>query len=480
MKRFRVALLFAVILTIAAVSMAAAQDPAYNTPFITSVTYQNVGTQQTNVQFDFYNEKSGTPITVVKPLPAGAGSSLFMGSVSSIPTNFSGSAVVSSSEPIVATLVQIPQSTTVKNRPLSNGFSSATSNVLIATVLKNKFNTHTKFSIQNADTSAIDITVKIYNADNPSDPPITLTETNIPVGAAKIYDLGSMAQLGTSFNGSATVTAVKTGTSTSANIVGSALELSVSGTAAKAFEGVAGGAKTVYMASALCDFAAGQNTAYAVQNIGTADTTVTVTYSNGNSEQALIKPGTKHSFQGCGAGNTSGFKGSATITSDTSDIVVIGKVYGAGLSTAFLGESSGSAKLALPYVRWTADANYGAGKLRQRTFIAIQNVGTSPVSGVVVKYLNKNGEVVGTHNLADIPAGEKANSTAKLATVASGHSQSELDEFGTPDANPGGGFGGAVVVEGPTGSQLVAVARVQTKLSDGSVVGEDYNGMPIQ
>ncbi|RME42306.1 MAG: hypothetical protein D6791_18080 [Chloroflexi bacterium] len=466
------------LLVLASIGLASAQNPAYQTPFITAITYQNVSSSTANVTFNFYAEGSGTPITITPdPLPAGAGAYLYVGGLAQIPSNFSGAAVLSADQPVVATLVQIPQSTTVKNRPLSNGFSSASSQVLIATVLKNKFNTTTKFSVQNAHSGPIDIKVQFFNADNPAAPPIELTATNIPSGSAKSYDLGQISELGSVFNGSAIVTATAAGTSTPANIVASALELSTTGVEAKAFEGVNGGAKTVYMPSALCNAFGGQTSYYAVQNTSsTQSTNVTVTYSNGNTDNASIGPGKKASFSGCNV-NSANFSGSATITSDTTDIVVIGKVAGAGVSSAFLGETSGASKLALPYVRWS-ETGYDNGT-RQRTFIAIQNVGSGTVNNIQVKYLNKNGEVVGIHTISSLAPGAKANSWATQATLQAGHTQNELNEFGTPEGNPGGGYGGAVIVEGPSGSQLAAVARVASKVGS-SLVAEDYNGIPVQ
>ena len=489
MKSLKVFLVMSLLLLLTA-GLASAQNPAYETSFITSVTYQNVSNATANVTFNFYAEGSSTPIQVQQTLPANAGASLFIGSLAQIPTNFSGSAVLSSDQPIVATLVQIPQSTTVKNRPLSNGFSSASSNVLVATVLKNKFNTTTKFSVQNASSGAIDITVTFYDADNTSNAPIPVSASNIPAGGSKTFDLGMMTQLPSTFNGSATVTAVAAGTSTPANIVASALELATNGTAARAFEGVNGGATTVYMPSALCNFA-NATSVYAVQNAGTTSTSVTVAYSSGLNDTRTIGAGQKESFSACVKKdgttlNANNFSGAATVTSAgvgggaAQNIVVIGKVGGGGRSTAFLGETSGSEKLALPYVRWTSDANFNAGTAsRQRTSIAIQNIGGSTVNSVVVEYRNKNGEIVGTHTIASIAAGQKGNSNATNATLANGHTQIELDEFGNPESNPGGGFGGAVIIRGPSGSQLVATARVASKLGS-TTLAEDYNGIPIQ
>ena len=492
------------LMIVTSISLVSAQLPAYQTTYVTSITYQNLAAAAAQVQFDFFAENTATKATtgdVIRTVGAGSGSSLFVGGLSgdqSLPPGFLGSGVMSSNQPVVATLVQIPNnSTTVRNRPLSNGFSSATSSVLLATVLKNTFNTTSKFVIQNADSGAIDITVKIFNADNPSAAPTEIKVNNIPTGAAKYFDMGKTTDVpisAASFNGSATVTAVKTGTTTPANIVGSVLELSVNGPAVKAFEGVTGGGTTVFMATALCDaFKPEQRTAYAVQNTDTAATAnVSVNYSNGVVETAQIGPGAKKSFNACTApGFVRGFTGAATITSTGANIVVIGKAFiqgpnpnqlqnPAGFETAFLGESAGVAKLALPYVRYTSDANFACPtntNCPQRTNIAIQNIGTAAVNNVQVKYLNAVGTVVGTHTITSIAAGAKANSKS----VDAG-SSNELVEFGTPAGNPSGiGFGGAVLIEvpGDANAKLIAIGRVSSTVS-GSLVAEDYNAIPVQ
>ncbi len=475
MRRVKISFLLAVLLVLVSVAIVLGQ--AYTTSFITSITYQNVGTSDATVTFNFYNEASGTPITVNRTLPAGAGSSLYVGGLTgseALPSGFQGSAVMSSDQPLVATLVQIPQSSTVKNRPLSNGFSSGASQVLIASVLKNQFNTNTRFSVQNVDSTNIDITVEFYPVGSTT--PIIVTANNIPPGAAKYFDAGTLSQLGSSFNGSAIVKAVQSGSSTPANIVASAMELQIADVGARAFEGITGGSTKVYMPTALCNYY-GTTTFYAVQNVDNTNTAnVTVKYSNGATDSASISPGGKKSFNTCNV-TSPGFSGAATIESTGANIVAIGKVGGSGRYTAFLGETSGASKLALPYVRWTSDANYNAGK-RQRAFIAIQNISGTTVNNVQVKYMNKNGEVVGIHTISSIADGAKANSKAIDATPQPGHNSSELEEFGTPDANPGGGFGGSAVVEGPTGSKLVAVVRISSKVGSG-IVAEDYNGIPL-
>lgn len=460
-----------------------AQGSAYNTNFITSITYQNVGTATANITFTFY-PTSGSPISFNKTLAANAGASLNVGQASEL-SGFSGqgSAVISSDQPIVATIVQIPQSTSVRNRPLSNGFGSndGSNNVLIATVLKNTFNQTTKFSIQNADSTSINATLRFFPVGSAT--PIYTETFSLNVGTARFFDAGTISQLGSSFNGSATIQA-------SGKVVATAIEASTNSPKVSAFEGVAQGSNTIYMPSALCNFGTTQQqrTAYAVQNTSTSNpVTVTVTYKDLNNNTVAtdtdtILPGSKRSFLTCDAsGIPSNFNGSATITSTGAPIVAIGKVYSASypaLGTAFVGASAGASKLAAPYVRWTEtrfDINPGN---RQRAFIAIQNVGTVASGTITVKYYGLDGTLIGTHTISSINPGQKTNSNPKAATLAAGQTPDKLNEFGYI-----GGFGGSATIEcANSGCQIVAVVRIASANSatnPADIVAEDYNGIPI-
>jgi hypothetical protein len=412
-------------------------------------------------------------------LPAGAGASIYIGNVGDLDAGFKGSAIMSSNQPVLATMVQISSDPDVKNRPVSNGFDMGSSEVLLATVLKNTFATTSVFSVQNAHTGPVDLTITFYNADNPSATPIVVTHDGLPAGAAKYYDMGTLGAISAgSFNGSAVIAAEDSSGGTPAPIVATSMELSTNGGAASAFEGVASGASMVFMPTALCQ-AFGATSAYAVQNTNPdpngPDADVTVTYSNGATDTATVGPGSKRSFIACDAdGVGAGFSGAAMVEATGSDIVVIGKVYGSGNSTAFVGATSGADSLALPYVRFT-QSFWNSGE-RQRAYIAVQNIGSDLSAGdIVVEYRNKDGDLVGVHtNGSAVANGEKFNSNPTLATPEAGFSAADLAEFGYA----GGQFGGGAVISGPTGSELVAIARIQSRFGAG-VVGEDYNGMPI-
>lgn len=437
---------------------------AYDAQFTTSITYQNVGTGPATITLVFQAENSSTEIPITLPdLAPLAGTSLYVGSLGDIVPGFKGSAVMSSNQPIVSTLVQVPKAGSgVAVRPMSNGFSSGSNYVLVPTVLKGTFGSNSIVSVQNVDVGITDFELVFVPV---SGSPITVNTDNVPSMATKYYDLGLMASIPAGFNGSLQVYATKDGTTNPAPVVASALELNITGTGAYAFEGASDFSTTIYMPSALCKFNGVQTSSYAVQNTTGSSIDVTVTYAGGGTAgPTALAAGAKQSFNACDV-NTDGYIGSAVITA-TGDIVAMGKVFGGGLSTAFLGFNNGAAKVALPYVRWTTDHWFDG--TRQRAYIAIQNVGAALAAGqVTVSYYDKTGTLVGTDTLGAIPAGGKVNSNAGNVGAA---------EFGY---YTDGTFGGSAIVEGPAGAELAVIVRVQSRVGANSVA-EDYSGIAIQ
>ena len=414
LRAFSFVLIIAVIAS-AFVLPTPAKAVAYGASFTTSVTYMNIGTGPATVTMMFYPEGSASPVTWNEPsLPMNAAASLYAGTVFS--GSFSGSAVVSSDSPLAVTGVQT--STTVKNRMLSNGFSSGAPVFTIPTVLKATFTTNTIFSVQNADSEANNITVQF----NPvSGTPLTDTINNLPAGAAKIYDMGTavVTGLGATFNGSVKITAKKSASpAVDGAVVASSQELSTINDNSYAFEGATNGGPVVYMPSAFCNWVPGLvQSAYAVMNMGTNPVNLSVVYRAAGSATTYtdtlataLDPGKKASFAACTVA-PNGFIGSATITATgtgTPSIVAIGKIYNGGLSTAYSGFAQGYQTVALPYVRFTNA--FWTGGAKQRVFIAIQNVGagTLTAGSVSAKFYDADGLLVGTlTNPSDIAVGDK-------------------------------------------------------------------------
>jgi hypothetical protein len=452
-----------------------ANAQTYGAAYVTAITYQNLSSSTANITFSFYSEGSGTAINANYTLAANAAGSLNVGSLGSISAGFKGSTVMSSDQPVAATLVQLPPSSNAsKTRPLSNGFSSGSQTVLIGTALKAYFSTSSIISVQNTDSVDNNFSVSFYAAGNTTPVLVDTTATNIPPGSAKYYDLGALAGLGSSFNGSAVVVATKSSGGSAGSAVATVMELSTAtgGKAASAFEGAASGGTTVYMPSAMCQYSAAMNNSnFAVQNTSSSTTaTVTTTFNPGGIQSTInVGPYAKASINACTAGNAAGWLGAATIVS-TQPIIAIGKISGGGLSTAFLGATSGVAKTALPYVRWANVANYDNGT-KQRTFITIQNVGTvTTTNPITVKYYDAAGTLVSTHTISTL-LGPGAKATSNPNHQDPTNTTYEFG-YGTPS-------GGSAIIES-TGAQLAVVVRASSKIAGTSeLAGEDYNGIAV-
>ncbi|GMQ78042.1 MAG: hypothetical protein BMS9Abin02_0538 [Anaerolineae bacterium] len=490
-------LLFALVFA----NVGSAKASARTANWTVAVTYQNVGTQASSVFVEFYSEGSSTPIQFDPldggKLAAGAGKSFWIGAVNDVPSGFNGNAVMQSDQPLVATVVQFSQDPGFKMRLLYNGFqtSGASNQYLIPTALLNKFSRTTVFSIQNTENQSIDVTVRFYDADDNGKLVSTIKHT-IKKNSSKFIKMDDTSDTGfpaskTVFNGSAIVTAVFTSGGGDANVVAAANEYYTNSNLAASFEGVpvTAAGNTIYLATGLCE-RFGLDTFYAVSNAdavsGNAKITVEYFNTDGTSKAKdgpyTIGPGQKKSIRTCNPSdgtNMSNFTGSAVVTSTGNAIVVMGKAQNslnAGTSgtkdvfTAFLGESGGTTKKAMPFVRWANDSQYNdpnnnGGK--QRSFIAIENVSNS--SGKFdVKYFDKNGKLVATHTLT-INASSKGNTNASLAG-ALGSSGMVSGAFGYYTDNTAGG---GVIVESQGSQKFIAIDRVQNPGA-----GEDANAVP--
>jgi hypothetical protein len=491
MKRILLALVLALVVGFS-VAPSTYAAPAYNTAFTVAITYQNVGSLPADITVDFFQEGSGTAINFPNgTLNAGASTSLSVGTAITS-GSFKGSAVLSSNQPVIATIVQLDPAGVVRNRPLSNGFSATDSapKQLVATVLKNMFDSTTYFSVQNVGGAAINVTVDFY-AVGATTPTHTATATNLPASAAKYFDAGKIAELGASFNGSAVVRAkLASDNTTDANIVVTVDELSTIDGGSKSFEGTALSSDKIFMPSAICNAFGGQFTAYAIQNADLANNvTFQVRYKPNFPAVAAdviagpftLGPGGKQSDAACTT-MAAGTSGSAIIerTAGTGTLVAVGKVGGANITSAFLGIPSGggSANVALPYIRWSPDAEINNNG-RQRASVAIQNIGTADATNVRIQYIDRDGVVKGTHTIGTIAPGGKVSSNPVLGSA--------LDACGRFGMYGAGGsttdcntvlFGGGAKVLADGGAQLAVIVRIFT--GNPLLAGEDYNGINIQ
>ena len=448
-----------------------------------SITYYTPSATSGTLQVDYYGpdgtKYSANSITL-QPHKAG---SLLIGNVSTVPTSFAGSAVLSSEVPIVATYVQFATSPNTANygRLLYSGFTAddAGTPFYVPTVLwGNASSTTSRIGVQNIESFAINANLKFYavGAITPTAEKTVL----IPPQSSYIFLASDIAGLSVGFSGSLVIAGSKSDApATPGRVVAAAEETSNSGRTAYAFEGVAQGANKIYMASMLCKNGASEQTSYyAIQNAGATPAAITVkAYKTDGTQvanQALstIQPGGKLSTNPCTWGVAANTSGSAVIESTGGAIIAIAKVIANnGLATAFNGQAAGNTKIAAPYVRWAADPNADF-----RTFVAIMNVGGASAQNIVVTYYDGNGTAVATNTLASAanPLGQyvKRNTDPQSAAALN----ATYNDFGF---HPSGG-----AIEIQSDQPVVVVLRNLRGVTDPALApvttfGEDYNGSAV-
>lgn len=461
-----VLLLIAVVLVPTSAHAQSSADQAWST----SITYYTPSDTGGRLQISYYPEGSNTPINAdpitLKPHQAG---SLFIGNVSGIGDAFSGSAVLSAEVPIVATAVNLTSSD--YPRPLYTGFdpSLAADSFFIPTVLHEAFGGQSSLvSIQNVESNSIQATLKVFPTGSTT--PAFQDTYTIPAQSAKLVASDEMG-LPSGFSGSATVETA------GGMVVAAAQETDSSGRGAKAFEGVAGGSETIYMASMMCEAFGGQTTFYAVQNVGESTANVEIDFYDTEGTKVHTATGisigqaNKESVNPCmytgDAASLQGINGSAVIRSTNSvPLIAVGKVSGSGRTpTAFLGQGTGNQKAAAAYIRWKSDPSAG-----ERAFVSVMNVGSAPAENIQVYYYGNTGSLDATETLASAaqPLGRFIKANTNWATAHGANT-----DFGV---NP---YGGAIEVE--SDQPVVVVVRVSKDVNLGGITkfAEDYNAVSV-
>lgn len=436
-----------------------------------SITYYTPSDTSGSMNVTYYD---GTTTYTAGPLtlaPHKAGS-LYIGSTS-VPDGFAGSAVLSADVPIVATYVQFAKSPETGNyaRMLYNAFdaSQAGSTFYIPTVLRHQFGSTSRIGIQNAGNSAVTANLKFYSVGSTT--PVVDINRVIQAYASYVFLASDITGLPDPFNGSLVISA------SAGNVVAAAEETDDSGRGAYAFEGVASGSTTIYLPSAMCQYNPEKQTSYyAIQNTSLTNVAnVTIRYYNTSGAEVgtdsfSIQPGNKSSRNPCQVNVLVGALGSAKVESTGAPVIAIAKIKANnGMATAFVGQSAGFTKVAAPYIRWSANPT-----TEFRAYVAIMNVGGGDATNIVARYYDGNGNLAGTHTVANaanpLPRFTKRNTTPQAAGA--------LDVNGNFGISP---YGGAVEIT--SDQPIVVVVRMQkdvTGLGSTTRFAEDYNGIQAQ
>lgn len=307
-------------------------NSGYNTWF----RVQNAGSSDATVTVNYYpvpgqgNAATEGPVTI-KP---GAAATFDQATNTDLGAKFVGSAVVTSDEPVVASLMQV--GTTYKNMMGYNGFIGGSTQAELPLIMANNSGYYTGIQVQNAGTVSTTVTVD-YAANtagswNPTDDAASLN----PGESATFLQAGG--QWGTNkYIGAASVTS-----SPAEELVAIVNQVKMTGVAlGTAYEGFdPAGATPSISAPLIMGNNSGYYTGFQVQNVSGAAVTVDVTYgpnsvgtfSPAPEQKTNLQPGESWTFiQSTGQWGSYGdvakkYVGSATIAAGGNIVAIVNEV----------------------------------------------------------------------------------------------------------------------------------------------------------
>ncbi|MFQ3663486.1 MAG: hypothetical protein SNJ69_13965, partial [Chloroflexaceae bacterium] len=335
------AVVFALGLALLPTKPAAAQQ---GITWTTGFRVQNLGSAAANVVVQLYNPDGSNAGTINENINPNDGKTYFP--VPNVSAGFQGSAVISADQQIAA-ILNVSGNNFAYNESVL-GISQPSNTVRLPLIMRNNSGFSTWFAVQNAGTAAA--SVQVAFSPNPgAGNSFTTPSQNIPPGASVIFDQSTQSELGNLFVGSAIVT----GNQPLAVVVnqtgtGSLKQL-------LAYSGFASGSNNVIL-PLVQQANAGFNTGISVQNSGTTDASVTVTYgpnlvTGGVSlanDTVTLQPGRSAVFLKSG---TDRYVGSATVTTGAGqEVVVVVNQASSRSGTAYEGINSASAtgRVSLP------------------------------------------------------------------------------------------------------------------------------------
>jgi hypothetical protein len=318
------------------------------------------------------------------------------------------------------------------------------------------------YQVQNLGTDTANVVFTFYNASDGN--ALGTTVDTIAVAKSKTYFPITLPSSATNFNGSMVISSDQQ-VAAIVNLVNNDFSY------VDTYGGFSAGATTFNLPLIMCNNS-GYNTFFNVQNAGSADANVTVTYSPGSSGNAgitdtvTLKSGATKMFDQAttsttstktctqlGSGTGTKFVGSAQVTSDQPIVAAVMQLNTTNFKAliGYNGFAAGSTTVAAPLVM--------AGNAGYFTGIQVQNVGTASTVVTVTYAANT---VVNTN----IPAPESF-------TLAPGASNTVLQNGGQWTAF--GRYVGSAVVTNSGGQALVAIVN-QVFPSATAAKGAAYDG----
>lgn len=334
-------ILMVLVMTLALASAAVAAVPAPGGPFNSEFTVQNLETTQAQCSYAFYRADGTTAFTsATTTINPGDKLSVYVPSIGTLPSG-SYSAVVSCDRKVAA----ITNFDDGDSGAAHSGIAEPAATWYAPAVYDNYYSYFSNIVVQNASSSAVNITVEIF-APGSSTPFLTQTANNVPANASANFE-----QEGTTLANNVSYSAKISATGPIAPVV----NIYGSGASAQqlySYNPFKAGSLKAY-APAVYNNYYSYNTQLIVQNLGAATANVTVAYTNGfstnhtipsNSSVALYTPG-----QGAGLPAANVVYG-ATVTSDQNVVVLVNMSNPKSRAASYSGFASGTLEVRAPAV----------------------------------------------------------------------------------------------------------------------------------
>lgn len=175
-----------------------------STPQQTNFQIQNKENVTTTVKIDFYDTNGNIVATEADTIGPQASRIYYQMGDTNLPDGFRGSAVVSADKQIEVIVGEVRYPGSPFMTAAHSGVTQGATSVVVPVVWKAySSGWNTRLTVQNTDSSnPTDVSITYYNL---AGSPVTTTTVSIPGNASRLYDHGDMSQLGTKFEGYATI-----------------------------------------------------------------------------------------------------------------------------------------------------------------------------------------------------------------------------------------------------------------------------------
>jgi hypothetical protein len=296
-----------------------------NGGYFTWFNVQNAGSSAASVQVQYVPGDAGSAHTESATIQPGAAATFNQRDVSQLGAKFVGSAVVTSDQPIVATVMQVGEA--FKNMLGYNGFTGGSNTVSLPLIMANNGGYYTGFQVQNVGTAATDVTI----AYGPGGPGSTFSPSNetatLQPGKSTTFLQNGGQWAGQTYVGSATIT---TSGQPVVAIVNQVKQTGVAvGTAYNGFD--PDNATDKVSAPLIMANNSNYYTGIQIMNVGTSATNITVDYGPNtagtfdppNETASLAAGASKTYIQASGAWTGNKYVGSATVTASGGGKIVM-------------------------------------------------------------------------------------------------------------------------------------------------------------